>query len=84
MCRFKTTSYIWATLVCGLFMAEAIVFTVRANDPVYEKELIDHAKKIDEYHRYNDAQHGVPAVPGECLDVMEVVAIEECCSGHNH
>ena len=82
MCRLKTTSYIWATAVCGLFMAEAIVFTVRANDPAYEQQLIEHAIEVDRFHRYHDAQHGVPASQGGCIDFA--IEVESTCSGHKH
>ncbi|MCH5216362.1 MAG: hypothetical protein J1F10_05425, partial [Muribaculaceae bacterium] len=63
--RLKVIGSIWATVVCGLFAIEAIVFTAKANCPKCQKTNIE--------YMYNCKSSCCKAVATECTET------QKCC-----
>lgn len=72
MTRLRKTSWWWATIVCGLFLVEGIVFTVRAHDLNYETKVIEQAQQYDSN------------ASGEEAPSVETIVIDNCESDCNH
>ena len=66
MPRLRTAACWWATIVCGLFLVEAVVFTFRANCPEYEQQLIEQAKQYDSFKTQENVAEMPVAVTVNC------------------
>lgn len=93
MCRLKGIGNAWTTIVIGLFVAEAIVFTVQANRNAYTTcpKLVDQYEAMAAEGKAAFLEPGCPMVDGcenavECPKAKACGAVTGCpkaaCSGN--
>lgn len=80
MGRLRKTSMVWATLVCGLFLVEAVVFTVRANDAEYVQTIQENVKAFNADNGNADCKTVCTeaADAEECKEACKEAKAEEC------
>lgn len=77
--RLKKVGNWWATIVVGLFIIQAVVFTINANKEVYSK-CPKLQKQYCEYAVEHGARH---AEANACAVMVEMCDDAECCSEIN-